>query len=191
MQNMNDNVNIIPVEYELLPQELHMNQNTFQELWEMRPTTTNKVEMFGKVLDAPRRYKVFGNTYIFRGMKEEADKDIPIIIQYYLDYINKRDAGYDSVLVNWYEGGNDYIGFHSDNMIHLIERSTIYGLSFGCERVMRFKNNENNKNVDFLLENNSVIAMKNNCQELFKHSIVKSKKVTGNRISLTFRKMKK
>lgn len=99
------------------------------------------------------------------------------------------DNGYNSVLINWYEDGGEYIGYHSDKTDQLVPNSNIYGISFGSERIMRFKNKVDATTIDFKLENNSIINMMGGCQSVFQHSIIQTKKVCGKRISLTFRKI--
>ena len=175
------------IQYALLPSDL--NEHILDQLWDLRPDEQNKITMFGKIIDTPRRFKVYGKTYKFNGMKEQADDEIPELILPYLDLINTIDTGYNSVLVNWYDGGNEYIGFHSDKTDHLVPDSNIYGISFGSERIMRFKNKEHKTLIDFRLEHNSIINMVGGCQDVFQHSIIQNKKISGKRISLTFRKV--
>jgi len=177
------------IQYNLLPNELYICNDDFDLLWSMIPTEYNYIKMFGKTIQAPRKYKVYGQPYKFTGMNDEVVDEVPAMLQPYLDYINTLDDySYNSVLINWYEG-TDYIGFHSDNETNLIPGSNIYGISFGEKRTLRFKNHEG-KNTDFVLEHNSIINMKSGCQQLYQHSILKSKKLTNKRINITFRCVK-
>jgi alkylated DNA repair dioxygenase AlkB len=166
-----------------------LNTNILDELWALRPSEPNKITMYGKTIDTPRRFKVYGKTYKFNGMAEEAEETIPDLVLPYLNIINIMDSGYNSVLINWYEDGGEYIGYHSDKTDHLVPNSNIYGISFGSERIMRFKNKDDATTIDYKLENNSIINMMGGCQSVFQHSIVQTKKVCGKRISLTFRKI--
>jgi alkylated DNA repair dioxygenase AlkB len=175
------------IQYACLPSDL--NENILNELWCLRPEEQNKITMFGKIIDTPRRFKVYGKTYKFNGMTEEAEEEIPSLIIPYLNLINTIDSGYNSVLVNWYDGGNEYIGYHSDKTDYLVPDSNIYGISFGSERIMRFKHKKDNTLIDFKLEHNSIINMIGGCQSVFQHSIIQNKKINGKRISLTFRKI--
>lgn len=174
------------ITYNMLPNNLHMSSQTFDELWNMIPQEYNYMNMYGKTIKAPRKYKVFGKAYKFTGMTDDHDCPIPKIIQQYLDYVNTLDTyTYNSVLINWYEK-EDYIGFHADNTINLEYGSSIYGISFGEERTLRFKD-DHGENTDYLLENNSIIGMHHGCQSKYKHSILKSKKLINKRINITFR----
>lgn len=182
---MTDSANFI--QYSLLP--INLNNNILNELWDLRPSEANKITMYGKTIDTPRRFKVYGKTYKFNGMTDDADEDIPDLVLPYLNIINIMDSGYNSVLINWYEDGGEYIGYHSDKTDHLVPNSNIYGISFGSERIMRFKNKIDATTIDFKLEDNSIINMIGGCQSVFQHSIIQTKKVCGRRISLTFRKI--
>ena len=178
------------IEYNKLPINLNLTNTNFDVLWELRPTENQYVVIFGKQIKAPRKYKVYGAEYSFNGNRNNQEENpIPLLVQPYLDYINSfDDITYNSLLINWYENDN-YVGFHSDNEKGLSKTADIYGISFGEKRTMRFKND--NEKIDYILEDNSIIKMKNGCQEKYKHSILKSTKLTGKRISLTFRCIKK
>lgn len=173
-----------------LPLNLFMDNITFNELWSLRPNELNMIKMFNKEIPAPRRYKVYGRPYNFTGNDENIINEIPLILKNYLDYINKIDKKYvyNSILVNWYEN-EDYIGYHSDNEKNLKSGSDIYSLSFGEQRIMTFENKVNKLTYNYELINNSILVMKNGCQENFKHGILKQKnsKFKNKRINITFR----
>lgn len=174
------------ITYDLLPNELHLNADDFTALWEMIPDEYNYIFMYGKSIQTPRKYKVYGQPYTFPGMFTTNTEPIPSILQPYLDYINTLDEHtYNSVLINWYENDN-YIGFHSDTTSQLVAGSNIYGVSFGEKRTMRFKDTAG-INLDYVLQNNSIINMRHGCQDVYKHSILKSKKLVNKRINITFR----
>lgn len=175
------------IDYRMLPTSLYMDSNVFRTLWNMIPTEYNYIWMYGKKIQAPRKYKVYGKSYKFTGMNDTIVDPVPCIIQPYLNHVNTLDNHvYNSVLINWYEG-EDYIGFHSDNISNLVEGSNIHGISFGENRTLRFKDNSNGNNIDYVLEHNSIITMKHGCQDMYKHSILKSKKLVNKRINITFR----
>jgi alkylated DNA repair dioxygenase AlkB len=182
-------INDVVEEYHL-PLNLFMENETFNELWNLRPNEVNLIKMFNKEIPAPRRYKVYGRPYNFTGNNEQIINEIPLILKNYLNYINKINKKfiYNSVLINWYEG-EDYIGSHSDNEKNLKSGSDIYSLSFGEKRIMTFENKNNKLTYNYELENNSILIMKNGCQENFKHGILKqkNKNFKNKRINVTFR----
>jgi len=98
-------------------------------------------------------------------------------------------AKYNSVLLNYYRDGNDYMGKHSDKEKVLGENPNIASLSFGETRIfrLRHKKREDLKPVDITLENGDLILMKGSMQENWTHEIVKTATEVGPRINLSFR----
>jgi alkylated DNA repair dioxygenase AlkB len=170
----------------MLPKELYLKQEGFEELWSMRPEEEQHVWMSGKQVAIPRKQKAYGISYRFSGQTAIADP-IPPILQPYLDYANTLSPGNNMILVNWYTDGNEYIGFHADDERQLVPYSNIYIFSFGVERTFRLKDNLTGANTDYDLPNNSLLIMGGTCQKTHKHGIPKTKKVFQRRISLTIR----
>lgn len=105
---------------------------------------------------------------------------------------NKYNVNLDSVLINYYQDGNDHINYHSDEyQIH--KNKDIFVLSFGDTRkfIIREKNNHCNRDI-YLLNNGDLFHMFGKCQELYDHSIRREKLKTNKlpRISLSFRCLK-
>jgi alkylated DNA repair dioxygenase AlkB len=186
------NNKMIPISYELLPDEIKLSDEQFEKLWSIRPNTISQISMYGKLIDIPRRHAVFGKQYSFNGMDSAANIDIPPILQPYIDFVNSihGNSGFNSILVNWYENGNEYIGYHSDSLIDLVPGSNIYIISFGVARDLLFKHKTNNNVIKFSLDNNSLLTMFHPCQSVYKHSLPLRKNITQKRISITIRKTK-
>lgn len=162
--------------YELRESPLKMDEEEFNELWSMKPIEAQQCIIFGKSIDVPRSYAVYGVQYRFAG-QENAPVEVPPILEKYLEYGN-------SVLVNWYEDGSKYIGYHSDNENGL--SGCIFAFSYGEKRRFKFMEKAT-KNVEtIMLENNSLLIMKENTQKTHKHSLPVMKKA-DKRISITVR----
>jgi alkylated DNA repair dioxygenase AlkB len=193
MDKIDEKVEEPLIKYQSLSTDLCMDNDTFLELWNMIPDEYNYIQMYGKSIKTPRKYKVYGKAYTFPGMTDTVVDPVPNILQPYLDYINTLDNhGYNSVLINWYEG-EDYIGYHRDDTTHLVDSSHIYGISFGQHRTLRFRRINrmvSTENINYVLQNNSMIVMKHGCQNKYEHSIIKTKKLTGKRINITIRAVK-
>lgn len=163
----------------------------FQELWNLRPEKSNTIFIFNKEIEIPRKQQCYGKSYNFSG-KEHVSLDIPPIIQYYIDLANEIDEDktnlFNMALVNWYENGNEYIGYHSDDEKQLIKDSPIYCFSFGQERDFLLKDKITKKVTKIILENQSLVIMGGACQRTHKHSIPKRLKIKNPRISITLRK---
>lgn len=98
----------------------------------------------------------------------------------------------NNCLINYYDNGMAKMGFHSDQIDLLYEKTGIAIISLGNKRIMRFKK-INNKNMvlDFSLEPNSLFYMTREVQKEWLHSILPDKQDLDNhRISITFRKIK-
>ena len=104
----------------------------------------------------------------------------------------KNNVKLDSVLINYYQDGNDHINYHSDEyQIH--KNNDIFVLSFGDTRKFIIREKINHKNRDtFLINNGDLFHMYGKCQELYDHSVRREKinNLKLPRISLSFRSLK-
>ncbi|XP_021719850.1 DNA oxidative demethylase ALKBH2-like [Chenopodium quinoa] len=118
---------------------------------------------------------------------------------------------FNSLLLNRYNCGNDYVSWHSDDEPLYGPTPLIASLSFGCERhfFLKKKSNKsvskanssnepaskrlkttNNADQDqhsFLLKHGSLLVMKGYTQRDWIHSVPKRTKLDAVRINLTFR----
>ncbi len=98
-------------------------------------------------------------------------------------------ATFNSCLLNLYHNGDEGMAWHSDDERSLGKDTAIASFSFGAERKFSFKHKKTKQTVSLLLENGSLLIMKNTTQTNWLHSLPKSKKIKGYRINLTFRTM--
>lgn len=97
----------------------------------------------------------------------------------------------NNCLINFYLDGKSKMGFHSDQIGILAEKTGIVIISLGETRTLRFRNIENqNETIDYQLDSGSLIYMTQETQQVWQHSIPKSNSDSG-RMSLTFRKIKR
>ncbi|KNA11626.1 hypothetical protein SOVF_132990 [Spinacia oleracea] len=120
---------------------------------------------------------------------------------------------FNSLLLNRYNGGNDYVSWHSDDESLYGPTPLIASLSFGCDRHFYLKKKPNKlassvlkknssdessskqlkktKNVDeqhsMLLKHGSLLVMRGYTQRDWNHSVPKRTKLDAVRINLTFR----
>lgn len=94
----------------------------FNELWELHPKEHHNVFIMGKKIPIPRYQALFSNkpiSYSFTGSTIEAQPITHPVINDLLKIIQDMDEDgdkYNAVFVNWYDGGDHYIGAHSDEM---------------------------------------------------------------------------
>ncbi len=125
-------------------------------------------------------------TYSKITRKAEIFNDIMLEIKSKIE--KETGERFNSCLLNFYHSGNDGMGWHSDDENSMVKNSCIASLSLGESRVFHFKHNIEKTKVSISLENGSLLLMKNEIQQYWKHSLPKSKKVKSPRINLTFRK---
>jgi alkylated DNA repair dioxygenase AlkB len=169
--------------YNVAPSKYHMSSEQFEEIWKLRPEDQQQVKIFGKEIPTPRRYNVYGVGYSFSGQHNVGEQNIPEILKPFFEFGN-------SVLINYYANGEDYIGYHSDNEKALVKNQLIHCFSYGAERKFKFKHKKTDEVIDLVLPNNSHLIMKEHTQENWKHSLPVMKRVIDRRISITIRNMK-
>lgn len=163
----------------------------------------SKIEIFGKKISIPRKQVGYGDNgayYSFSGLKVVAkswDDDDNVCKM--LKDVKKRvedftGLKFNFVLINKYENGDQYIGYHRDDEKELGSEPTIVGVSFGAEREIYFKPHKfiTHKMKDptkLKLEHGSVFVMYHPTNTHWKHSIPKKSSVKSTRISLTFRNL--
>lgn len=159
----------------------------------------SKVLIFGKYVDIPRRQVAYGEPgtfYRFAGNVVEArnwyeDGIIETLLRK-LRHKLEVHAGsqFNFVLINRYEDGDQYIGFHTDSEADLGPEPKIAGISFGAVRPLHFKRiSTGTTDIKVDLDPGSVVIMHHPTNVYWKHSIPKTAKKIGPRISLTYRKM--
>ena len=94
---------------------------------------------------------------------------------------------------NRYEDGADHVGYHSDFLLSLGPRPIIAGLSLGATRTFRLRSADGAAVVSIPAPHNSLVVMRQDCQESWQHAVVKAADVRphaaagATRFSLTFR----
>lgn len=96
---------------------------------------------------------------------------------------------FNSVLVNLYRNGGDYVGWHSDNEPELGECPFIASLTFGAERQFAYRHKKTSEHGQMLLRNGSLLIMRPDFQHHWLHSVPLDQSQTEGRINLTFRKI--
>ena len=109
-------------------------------------------------------------------------------VQHWADN-NMTDApklNINSVLINKYRNGDDYIKRHRDSTV-FGDSPTILNLSIGGPRDIVFTENATNKNIKVTLYSGSMLVMHGNSQSTNVHEIPRSKTQNNVRYSLTWR----
>eukprot|EP01084_Bolivina_argentea_P278927 476735_1 len=185
------------------------------------PRSKMTFTIYGKTMELPRDKQFYGDTlqngykplYRYGGNYLPKVYDFPKTLKMLRDKVKEYQYCNHCVL-NRYKNGTDYIGFHRDKTKDFLVNSGVIILSFGTERILRFKrddniikkiilkaNNNNNdkveidmikklpKLVNLRLKSGSLCFVGDKTNTYYKHSIVKQSKnvIKGKRISLTLR----
>ncbi|KAK3022661.1 hypothetical protein RJ639_045427 [Escallonia herrerae] len=117
-------------------------------------------------------------------------------------------SSFNSLLLNSYKGGNDYVGWHSDDEKLYGPTPEIASVSFGCDREFLLKKKPRTKREgerpskrpkmiehpdqhSFMLKHGSLLLMQGHTQRDWFHSVPKRAKAEAVRINLTFRRVLK
>ncbi|KAK2984234.1 hypothetical protein RJ640_010193 [Escallonia rubra] len=130
-----------------------------------------------------------------------------------LDAVHKALPGssFNSLLLNRYKGGNDCVGWHSDDEKLYGPTPEIASVSFGCDREFLLKKKPSKKfqgknregerpskrpkmiehpdQHSFMLKHGSLLLMRGYTQRDWFHSVPKRAKAEAVRINLTFRRV--
>ena len=99
----------------------------------------------------------------------------------------RTGESFNSCLLNLYHDGNEGMAWHSDDEKKLKKKGAIASLSFGVERKFIFKHKESKEKITFILENGSLLVMKDETQSNWQHKLPTTKLILKPRVNLTFR----
>lgn len=176
----------------------------FDAMWKnLRPRDPQYICMWGTQVELPRRQLCGGVNYRFSGedhppveIPVEVDAEgtpFPVQAKDFLRFVQENMAAdgvvYNQYLLNFYENGGEYIGWHSDDETQLDPNANIYCVTL-CEgeaRTFAVKSKDGAEKINLPLLNNSLIVMGAGMQKTHKHTVPKRKNCNGRRISITVR----
>lgn len=166
----------------------------FKNLLEECKWKMGEIVLFGKKVMQPRLLSWHGNPEIilrYSGSVMEPEPWTPTLNQ--IKTLVEAETGLiaNGVLANQYRNGQDSMGWHADDERELGPEPVIPSLSFGAERLFRFKHKTDKSIPVFSLRlaPGSMLLMQGQTQTWYKHELPKSNQDNGKRINLTFRKM--
>lgn len=168
--------------YEVLDKEIK---------WEKFP-----VRVMGKVFDSPRDNYYAADSdhpYKYSGFDRIPSPWTPVlnkireIMCRVVKQINPKHPKINACLCNRYPDGDSYIGWHSDSESDLRPESFIISISLGATRDFVFQHKKTKEKITLPLKSGSIVLMGPGCQENWKHTVPKRKKVKDPRINLTYR----
>jgi alkylated DNA repair dioxygenase AlkB len=164
----------------------------FERVWDLRPAERHKIMIHGHEVAIPRLQEAYMADYQFSGTTKRA-KPLPVLLQPLYDWVKEACyvgvGGTLGILGNWYEGPGQYIGPHHDKYKDLVSGSPIVTVSFGETRTFRLTKGKGTdaRVFDFPATDGAVFVLPFETNRIWKHSVPKSTKYKGRRISMTFR----
>lgn len=140
-------------------------------------------------------------SYKFSGNEMNAQTWPPLLIDIrdiLNDFLKKKtiipfdsELGLNSVFINYYRNGKDYIGWHSDktgNLIKIQGQTIIVSLTFGVTRPFILRRRDDHAvKYTLNLAHGDLLIIKGKTNEYWQHSLPKRLKINKPRINLTFR----
>lgn len=168
-----------------LPDELVWSPEAFREAWALHPDVRPTIFLHGREVVIPRWQQAYGADYHFSGQVSRS-VPVPPLLQPLLDWTRAAiHPSLNGLLLNWYDGPGHYIGPHRDSVANMAADAPIVTVSFGEARTFRMSLGRQKR--DFLAENGCVIVIPQATNAVWKHSVPKSKRYAGRRISVTVR----
>jgi alkylated DNA repair dioxygenase AlkB len=149
-----------------------------------------EIVLYGKRHPIPRLtawYGDPGSTYKYSGIDNAPRAWTPELLEILRQLEDATEVAFNSVLLNRYRSGNDSLSWHSDDEPELGPEPFIASLSLGAARAFNIRSKDRQKLFSIRLEHGSLLVMSGQSQSLFQHSVPKEKRITGERINLTFR----
>jgi alkylated DNA repair dioxygenase AlkB len=153
----------------------------------------DQINIYGKSVPLPRLTSWYGDEgreYTYSGINSKPNHWNEGLMYLKCEIEKFCSVQFNSVLLNWYRDGEDYLNWHSDDEKELGKNPTIASVNFGETRdfVIRRKDDKTQKLV-IPLKHGTLLVMSGELQHFWEHTVPKRKKVSGSRFNLTFRKI--
>lgn len=148
------------------------------------------VKIFGKEIITKRKVAFLGDegiSYKYSGKNKIAENWLKFILEIKSTVEQISGEKFNACLLNYYHNGSEAMSWHSDNEKEILKHSAIASVSFGAERKFGFKHNFSKEEISLMLENGSLLIMKDETQIYWKHKLCTNAKIIEPRINLTFR----
>lgn len=165
----------------------------FQKLLNSVNWQPDELVMFGKKVITKRKVAWIGDsdcTYTYSGVKKQPQAWTSELLMIKRKAEELSQYKFNSCLLNLYHNGDEGMGWHSDDEPELDHTAPIVSISFGATRKFSFQHKLDRIKHNLLLESGSALLMHSPTQKFWNHSLLKTKLPVGQRINLTFRKIR-
>jgi alkylated DNA repair dioxygenase AlkB len=149
-----------------------------------------EITVYGKAYRQPRLSAWYGDLgYSYSGIRLEPLPFTDTLLDIRARVQDLVEQPFNSVLLNYYRNQDDRMGMHSDDESELGVQPVIASLSLGETRnmMLRHKSRKDLKTIKLPLPSASLLVMRGDTQQFWRHGINAAKPVCGPRINLTFR----
>jgi len=153
--------------------------------WQQR-----KIFIFGEWHLQPRLIAFLGNDEILYSYSGDTLRSIlwpDEIAKIAVKLSKELKNEFNVVLANYYQNGEDSMGWHADNETELGKNPMIASISLGQPRKFKLRHRDGEQK-NLVLEHGSLLTMSGECQQYWQHALPKIR-TDGARINLTFRKI--
>lgn len=153
----------------------------------------DRITLYGRSHPIPRMHRWFAThqqSYRWSGIDM-----LPEAFPSCLDRVREQlrtttGTSFNTALANLYRDGADGMGWHADDERTLGKHPAIASYTVGeTRRFLMRRKDDHSARLEFALDHGSLLLMSGATQELWEHSVPKTKKPRGPRINLTFRRM--
>ena len=138
------------------------------------------VRMYDQILDEPR-------LTAWWSVEHGAPEPLPILTDMRHVLASRYDEPFDSIGFNLYRDGNDSVAWHGDRHRHVVTNPVVAIVSLGAPRPFRVRPRGGGSSLSWDLGNGDLFVMGGACQHDWEHTVPKVRKVTGPRLSVSFR----
>ena len=146
----------------------------FNQLYNTIEWKNDEAIVFGKHLITSRKVAWYGDKDFDYTYSNTTKKALPWTKEL-LDLKTLAEkitnASYNSCLLNYYHNGNEGMSWHSDAEKMLQKDGSIASFTFGAERKFAFKHKVTKDTTSIVLQNGSLLEMKNNTQTHWLHRL--------------------
>lgn len=166
----------------------------FAELAARIDWENHRIRLFGREQASPRLSCWIGDpaaVYVYSGTRFEP-RPWPDALRPLCERLSRElDVAFNSVLANRYRDGRDCMGWHSDDEPELGEAPVIASISLGATRRFLLKHRRDpEQKLAIELPHGSLLVMAGATQRNYRHSLPRTAKPLGERINLTFRRIR-
>lgn len=157
------------------------------------PWREELVKMFGQTIIAPRLSCAVadeGCTYRYRGSQTESVRFTHRLDTLRRKLQNQLKVPFNYVLATQYRDGNDYVGWHADDERDLVPGQCIANVSLGEVREFRIKNRDGSFDERVTTDHGSLLLMHGDILRTTKHSLLRTRRLIGPRVVLSFREVR-